>query len=127
VPIGEGQRFSAPISTTLIRADSLPKGYLHGTARTAEGRIVALPLTPNQSKFLPQTTKDTSQKDYQSINAQIGAMEKRKRQEEELALEDDPQQDPPGVLDFIIAILYLIFGVMALFCGLVSIFNEEDE
>jgi hypothetical protein len=30
VPIGEGQRFSAPISTTLIRADSLPKGYLHG-------------------------------------------------------------------------------------------------
>jgi sodium-coupled neutral amino acid transporter 11 len=125
---GEDQRFSAPISTTLIRADSLPKGYLHGTARTAEGRIVALPLTPNQSKFLPQTTNDTSQnKDYQSINAQIGAMEKRKKQEEELALEDDPQQDPPGVLDFIIAIFYLMFGVVALFCGLVSIFNEEDE
>jgi hypothetical protein len=114
-------RSGAPIDTMLIRADSLPKGY--GTARGPGGRIVALPVTPAQGKLLPQTTKDGQ--NYQSINQKIGAMAKRKQQEEALALEDDPQQELPGVRDFVIAIFYLVFGVVAMVAGLVSIFDEK--
>jgi hypothetical protein len=37
------------------------------------------------------------------------------------ASEEDPQADPPKVSDFIIAVGYMIFGVIALAAGLVSI------
>jgi sodium-coupled neutral amino acid transporter 11 len=118
----DDQHSDAPLNTMLLRADSLPKGY--DTAITTDGKIVALPMTPNQSRFLPQTTQE-GQKDYQSINKKIGAMAKRQMQEEQLALEDDPQQDPPRLFDFVIAIFYVIFGVVALVAGLFSIFVEE--
>jgi sodium-coupled neutral amino acid transporter 11 len=119
----DDQNLDAPLNTMLIRADSLPKG--HDAAITYEGNIVALPLTPNQSRFLPQTIQKV-QKDYQSINKKIGAMAMRKMQEEQLALEDDPQQDPPRVFDFVTAIFYVIFGVVALVAGLVSIFKANE-
>jgi hypothetical protein len=37
------------------------------------------------------------------------------------APEEDPQADPPKVADFCIAFGYMIFGVIALAAGLVSI------
>lgn len=37
------------------------------------------------------------------------------------ATEEDPQADPPKVSDFVIAVAYMIFGVIALAAGLVSI------
>jgi hypothetical protein len=40
-------------------------------------------------------------------------------------LEDDPQEAPPGVVDFMVAIFYIIFGVVAMFAGLFSIFIEK--
>jgi hypothetical protein len=118
----EDQRSSAPIDTMLLHSDSVPGNF--GTTRTIEGKIVALPLTPNQTRLLPPSS-GAGGKNYQSINAQVGALAKRKKQEEELALEDDPQQDPPGVYDFVIAILYIIFGVVAMTAGLFSIYNKQ--
>ena len=108
----------------LIRADSLPKGY--DTARASDGKIVALPFAGVQGRLLQPPTAKTGQKDYQSVNAKIGAMARRKNQEEKLALEDDPQQEPPGVVDFMIAIFYIIFGVVAMIAGLFSIYEDGD-
>ena len=49
----------------------------------------------------------------------------RRAKEEEFALEDDPQQIPPGILDFVIAISYIIFGIIAMVAGLYSIFKAD--
>jgi Transmembrane amino acid transporter protein len=131
-----------PTDTMLIRADSLPDGY----EKTAEGRIVALPPTPSLSQFVPplkplqdkNTTSNSNSNsnstgaltgDYGSINKNIGANLLAKRQEEEaaLALEDDPQQDPPGVIDFVIAIIFISFGVVAMVAGIGSIYAAKKS
>jgi len=41
--------------------------------------------------------------------------------ENDESIEEDPQDDPPEVLDFALAIFYIILGTVALFAGLVSI------
>jgi sodium-coupled neutral amino acid transporter 11 len=112
-----------PITTTLIRADSLPKGL--NLVRSQGGMIVALPPTPNES-LLPHTGMDLY-KNYQSINQKVGAMAVRRAKEEEFVLEDDPQQIPPGAADFAIAIFYILFGVMAMLAGLYSIYEEVED
>ena len=124
--VQSGAQSDAQLNTLLIRADSLPKGY--DTVRTTEGQIVALPpVRVPQNLILPQAVASKGgQRDYQSINDKIGAMARRKQQEEKLALEDDPQQEPPRVVDFMIAIFYVMFGVVALVAGLFSIFEEND-
>lgn len=113
-----------PITTTLIRSDSLPQGF--GALRAPDGQIVALPSTPTQSRqqLLPQTNAERS-KGYQSINQQVGVMAARRAKEEKFALEDDPQHVPPGVCDFVVAIFYIIFGLLAMVAGLISIFEDE--
>lgn len=150
----QDQRSNAPISTMLIRADSLQKGgHYNAASRTPDGqKIIALPLTPKQkaSRLIPSSSSNSAltslnndkqrrvggvsgvgvasnDGNYQSINERIGAMAKRKKQEEELALEDDPQQDPPHAIDFVFAISYIIFGVIAMLAGLFSIYNEADR
>jgi sodium-coupled neutral amino acid transporter 11 len=118
---GESSR-NFDVDTELLRADSLSRSY--DTQRMANGKIVALPpiaATIKQKSFLA-TTNDTDKGIYQSINQKIGAMAKRQKEEEELALEDDPQQDPPEVWDFLIALFYIVFGVVAMCAGLFSIF-----
>ena len=112
-----------PLETTLLRSDSLPNAY--GTARTAEGRIVALPPTPTRHKGILE--QSNPQKDYESINQTIGAnlLAKRQQDEEELALEDDPQEVPPGIYDFLVAIFFILFGVVAMVAGFVSIVKEK--
>jgi len=110
------QQLAAPTLTMLIRDDSLPS-----FASTADGRVLALPTSTRPNDGLPEINL-TNQKNYQSINYKIGAMAKRKRQEEELALEDDPQQDLPSVRDFLIAIFFIVFGFVAMVAGLVSLF-----
>lgn len=119
----EDQMLLAPTNTMLIRADSLPKEY--GTAHAATGRVLALPISPHRNAGLPQAVKGKTTQSYQSINEKIGAMAKRKQQEEALALEDDPQQDLPGKLDFLIAVSYIIFGFVAMVAGLVSLFLKN--
>ena len=109
------------VDTKLLRADSLSRG--HDTQRMSNGMIVALPPSaPTKQKTLLMTTQDTDKGVYQSIDQKIGAMVKRQREEEDLALEDDPQQDPPEVKDFMVALFYIVFGVIAMFAGLLSIF-----
>jgi hypothetical protein len=114
------QMLVAPTNTTFIRSGPLPDAY------GATGRVLALPMSPHRNAGLPQAVKSTStQGGYQSINQTIGAMAKRKQQEEALALEDDPQQDLPGRLDFLIAIFYIIFGFVAMVAGLVSLYFAQ--
>jgi hypothetical protein len=122
------QRFDS-LSTRLLRADSLPKfsrdSYKMQTMR--DGTIVALPPL---AFYQPKQTSDTNNpnKDYQSINQKIGAMAKSAANQQQsiegddIAIEDDPQGDPPRALDFAIAIFYIIFGIIAMFAGLASIF-----
>lgn len=117
------QQLAAPTNTMLIRADSLPKEY--GTTQTANGRVLALPITPHQSSTILPHVNKTGGKDYQSINDKIGAMARRKRQEEAFALEDDPQQDLPRTCDFLIAILFIVFGMVAMVAGLVSLYLSQ--
>ena len=123
-----------PTDTLLLRADSLPEDY--GTARTTEGSIVALPAKSILAKgALPTTgppqrglTTAPPQRGYQSMTNKAIAenlMAKRRKEQEDFDLEDDPQEAPPGVLDFMVAIFYIIFGVVAMFAGLFSIFIKK--
>lgn len=116
-----------PLNTTLIRSDSFHSGF--GALRAPDGQIVALPTSPHHEsqRLLPPKVavgRGDGEKDYKSINQKIGAMALRKAKEEEFALEDDPQQIPPGVSDFAIAIFYMMFGLLAMVAGVVSIFEE---
>ncbi|VEU38644.1 unnamed protein product [Pseudo-nitzschia multistriata] len=104
------------ITTRLLRADSLPT--------TDDGTNVDLP------KFLPPA-KSNNNTDYKSINQEIGAValataKKKKagsiKEIENIAVEEDPQGEPPGTLDFAIAISYIIFGLIAMLAGLMSVF-----
>ena len=117
-----------PINTTLIRSDSMP--HILGALRSPDGQIVALPVSTmdESQRLLPPKVavgKADLEKNYKSINQKIGAMAARKAKEEELALEDDPQQVPPAVSDFAVAIFFMMFGVLALVAGIVSIFQKE--
>jgi hypothetical protein len=131
------QRFDS-LSTRLLRADSLPKlsrdSYKMQTMN--DGTIVALPplafYQPKQNSKITNVKDNNTNnptKDYQSINQKIGAMAKaaaanhqQSTECDDIAIEDDPQGDPPKPLDFAIAIFYIIFGIIAMFAGLVSIF-----
>lgn len=112
---------SVDVETKLLRADSLHQSY--DTQRMPNGKIVALPptATSNQKPFLV-SVKDPEKDRFQSINQRIGALAKRLKEEENLAIEDDPQQDPPEVIDFLIAFFYIVFGVIAMAAGMFSIF-----
>jgi hypothetical protein len=58
-----------------------------------------------------------------SLNQQIGAklLADKKRKQQQQGAEKDPQKAPPTVTDFLIAVFFMIFGVVALFAGLVCI------
>ena len=65
-----------------------------------------------------------------SINEQIGArlLETRRQQQKQqqhASLEKDPQKAPPTVWDFLIAVFFVLFGLVAMFAGLVSIVIED--
>jgi hypothetical protein len=106
------------VNTKLLRSDSLPKN--HKSHRTSAGKVVALPhlSTKSERGFV----RDTEHGDYQSINQRLGAIARRQIEEDKFAIEDDPQQDPPSVWDFMVAIFYVVFGVIAMAAGLLSIF-----
>jgi hypothetical protein len=108
------------VNTKLLRADSLPKN--HGTLRTADGKIIALPHLTTKQKGVVTMLKDPEWGNHESINQRIGALAKRQIEEDKLAIEDDPQQNPPSTADFVIAIFYVVFGVVAMAAGLLSIF-----
>ena len=118
------QQLAAPTNTMLIRSDSLPKEY--GTTHMTNGRLLALPITPHQNAMLPHVNNTSNTgSNYQSINDKIGAMARRKRQEEAFALEDDPQQDLPTAGDFLVAIFLIAFGMVAMVAGLVSLYLSQ--
>jgi hypothetical protein len=121
--IHSGESFG--VNTKLLRADSLPKN--HETMRTADGQVVALPHLKTTCKGVVTMSKDPEKGNYQSINQRVGAMAKRQAEEDTFAIEDDPQQDPPCSTDFIIAIFYVVFGVVAMAAGLISIFIKNTE
>jgi len=122
------------LTTKLLRADSMPKlsNDSYKMQTTKDGTIVALPplaLYQPRQKFTIRNNFGGDGKhastDYGSIDQKIGAMAVAANQDAEgddIAIEDDPQGDPPTPLDFAIAIFYIIFGIIAMIAGLYSIF-----
>jgi sodium-coupled neutral amino acid transporter 11 len=108
--LSDSQRLG--VTTKLLRQDSFPRisNTAYKVQTTTDGTVVALP--------------PSSMTTYQSINQKIGAMAlaNAKTKQEQFAIEDDPQGDPPGVLDFLVAISYVLFGLVAMIAGLMSIF-----
>jgi hypothetical protein len=98
----------------------VPRG--HDPLRTSDGAIVALPPLTSKQKIFVETMNDADKGNYKSINQKIGALAKRKMEEEKLALEEDPQGNPPSSVNFCIAAFYVIFGIIAMAAGLLSIF-----
>ena len=43
------------------------------------------------------------------------------------SLERDPQEDPPAWTDFVVAVFFICFGVVALFAGLISLASNTDD
>jgi len=129
------QRFG--VRTKLLRADSCPKvsSDRYKMQTTSDGTIVALPaLMPSRAKGSGNVSGSGSGKtaDYQSINQKIGAMAMARAAQqqngkddtdefEDIAIEEDPQGEPPGVLDFAVAMFYVLFGLVAMIAGLGSI------
>jgi len=131
------------VQTKLLRADSLPK-FLNNSSKVnnmMDGTIAALPpsafrgggvcVVPPYKNNKGIGTGQQPQNSYESINTKIGANQMKRDEEkdknddsdsDDSDLEDDPQRDPPSIVDFIIAISYIIFGVIALAAGLMSIF-----
>jgi len=65
------------------------------------------------------------QKGGSSLNQQIGAKLLQAQQLDDV--EKDPQKAPPAVSDFLIAIFYMIFGLVAMVAGLVSIGIQAES
>lgn len=84
---------------------------------------------PHQIKLLPSSYGATGgAAGDQAIAAAIAARNKQSsagKSPWEEGAEEDPQHDPPTILDFVIAIGYIIFGVIALSAGLLSIYTED--
>ncbi len=127
-PTGNNFRRFSSVNTKLLRADSLPR-VSHDSFKmqtTKDGTIVALPplafYQPNGKNVIKN---NNGKQDYQSINQKIGAMAAaaaKSTDGEDIAIEDDPQGDPPNISDFVMAISYVILGIIAMFAGLASIF-----
>ena len=131
--VDKSEKFAT--ETTLLHSDSMPD---IASLRSVDGRIVALPASnpKQQSKHdgtLPTMSSNNdsqqqAQKDYKSINQTIAEFlvnnfRKQEEAEKEIELEDDPQEIPPGVTDFLVAIFFATFGVVAMVAGLASIFR----
>ena len=130
---GENDDRFDSLTTKLLRTDSLPKlskynSDAYSMQTTQNGAIVALPpLASYQTNSSSGGTFQHTNQNYQSINQTIGAMIMAEQAakhdfEDDIAIEDDPQGDPPRALDFIVAISYIVFGAVAMFAGLASIF-----
>jgi hypothetical protein len=127
------RRFDS-LTTKLMRTDSLPrisKDSSYKMQTTRDGTIVALPPLAFYQPKSNSIRTTTNHQNYQSINQKIGAMAvaaaaadqpQSGAKGDDIAIEDDPQGDPPTPLDFALAIFYVNFGVLAMLTGLASIF-----
>ena len=63
------------------------------------------------------------------INEMLGKqlVQKRKLQEQVSVLERDQQEAPAGWCEFLVAMFYVLFGMLALFAGVLSLVQEKSE
>jgi sodium-coupled neutral amino acid transporter 11 len=91
----------------LIRQDSLPLVTTTG-GRTPDGRTLVHTVTSSPI----------------NINQRIGQnlLKKQKQdQKQKVGLEKDPQEEPPAWNDFVVAIFFIFFGVLAFVAGILSL------
>jgi sodium-coupled neutral amino acid transporter 11 len=91
----------------LMRQDSLPLVATTG-GRTADGRTLVHTVTSSPI----------------NINQRIGQnlLNKQKQdQKQKCGVEKDPQEEPPAWNDFIVAIFFIFFGVLAFVAGILSL------
>jgi len=104
---------------------------LHTVAKNCENSKVNTMMDGTIAALPPSAFRSGG--GYESINTKIGAHALQLQQdcphdsedsdsEDDSELEEDPQREPPSIMDFMIAISYIIFGVIALSAGLMSIF-----
>jgi hypothetical protein len=96
---------------------------MKGDSKVIGGNTILLHTGPRRADE-GSMSRNPEWGNYQSINQQIGAIARRQLQEDTLAIEEDPQQDPPSTRDFVVAIFYVLFGVIAMAAGMVSIFIQ---
>eukprot|EP00559_Dactyliosolen_fragilissimus_P002232 CAMPEP_0184858172 /NCGR_PEP_ID=MMETSP0580-20130426/3298_1 /TAXON_ID=1118495 /ORGANISM="Dactyliosolen fragilissimus" /LENGTH=905 /DNA_ID=CAMNT_0027354175 /DNA_START=70 /DNA_END=2787 /DNA_ORIENTATION=+ len=97
------------VEASLIRADSLPLG---GTVSQVTD---ISPLLSKKSDSPPLLKYGSSKSTYRS---NFYKMQKKVEESGEI----DPQDDTPSIADFLLAIFFIIFGVIAASAGLFSIF-----
>ena len=68
-----------------------------------------------------------------NLNQQIGQgilqrqkLERKQQQKKERALEADPQEAPPSWYDFAVAIFFILFGLLAMVAGVLSLFISGE-
>jgi hypothetical protein len=91
----------------LMRQDSLPLVATTTGGRTADGRTLVHAVTSSPI----------------NINQRIGQnlLQKQKQDQGQKVLEKDPQEEPPAWNDFIVAIFFIFFGVLAFVAGILSL------
>ena len=119
----------------LARTDSLSGSG--GRDGTTLARLIGLPQQQPSSlrqadtsslRSYQQVHSQGNAPDTPSLNQQIGAkLLAQKRQEQAgSGIEKDPQKATPTICDFLIAVFFIIFGVLALVAGIVSMAIRED-
>jgi solute carrier family 38 (sodium-coupled neutral amino acid transporter), member 11 len=77
---------------------------------------------PKNSSMLNRPFVPSAGREGQGINQQIGKKLLEQQRQQETTVEPDPQEDPPTWVDFGIAIFLVLFGVLAMLAGLISLY-----
>jgi len=67
---------------------------------------------------------DMNRRIAQDILQKQQQQQKQKQRGQQGPVEADPQEAPPGWYDFAVAVFFILFGVLALFAGIFSLFME---
>lgn len=92
-------------------------------------RSESLPLMTSESltQLAPQGRQSVvmAQPSVGDINKRIGQQLLQKQARNKSSEEADPQQTPPSFYDFLIAVFFILFGLLAFTAGIVSLFLKN--
>jgi hypothetical protein len=78
-----------------------------------------------KKKASSRPTGDINQQIGQRILEQQKKVQQQQKRSSTNILEPDPQEIPPGWKDFIVAFFYILFGLLALIAGIISLFIQQ--
>lgn len=104
----------------LRREGSLPLDPAKAISKQQQRQPAVIAVSPHAKPKLFKSTGETTNID-QMLGKEILQRKRQQQQQRPRALEKDPQEQPPSWYDFYVAIFYMLFGVLALFAGLLSL------